>query len=145
MVFPWYLSNNKSPQVSRTLYFSWSFGWFRFFLSCNFSNLFLKLLEIVPHTPTIISIADTSCYTDHAQDPHIYLVFPFLSFTLYATLERRNLQVDTFFSSAELTLDLVVWLWFVSFVLLISFPMWDSTLCIYNWSLLPNFNLLHNS
>ena len=107
VAFNWFLSNSKSPQVSRTLLSILAdlnngvVGKVSVLLLISFSSSFFsKPLETVPSASTSISILVSFIlhfFPVLWEDPSICLSFGFVLFSLCGQMEQQNPLVGKFF------------------------------------------------
>ena len=159
MVFHWDVSDNKSPQVSRTL----------FSILADLNNIvFWMVLSsyFQMHQSLYQSFGDcTGCVNNNSYHRHFHVpcffqqsLCTYLTFHLPLVLlsgqpEQQSSQFGSFscfFLTVTSSGRLSKIRWFVCIlksqrILCVSFSWTDSGLCIYHWFVWSNLNFLHNS
>ena len=161
MVFPWSLSNSKSPQVSSTrlrilAVLSNAVIWIVSTCSPTFksSRPFNNPLVIVPKAPITISTIVTVMFNSLAWSRYFSFFFTFLQ--IYSVV-RRDSKLDNFANSLFLLLLIIIRSSLLAGIsssvcmlksdrsLCVSFSRTGARLCIYYLLVWSNLNFLHIS
>ena len=160
MVFRWSMSDNTSPQISRTLLSilvdcSSAVFWMVSMLPLisRFSSLFSKLFVTVPSARTTIGITFTlmfhSLFNSLARSRYLSLFFYFPSASPFDLLGPQSPPVDAFSFVNQHQVWSPGWDRVIRLYLEVpenfSFSRKDSGLCIYHFFVSSKFNFLHNS